>query len=1114
MKHGPQHTLISLILNLLLLSNIALSILYFRLTLSPSMAYLYAGAMLLLTGTLFFLQHTAYQKTIPPRPPKEAPNGQTPTTVPHGEDRTPLVHFQLEEPCWRMLAQHAQEGLFVCQERTGQFCYVNPYFCTMLNNTEEVLLTLRLSDLIDPKHAASSLINSKNTTPPPIIRTQYKTQNGKSISVSVRTQPYTQAGENYTIGIVQPTTLPSRVLRSLEESEELLHVTLNSTADGILVIDAHRNVLVSNRRFAEMWRIPQPILETQDDKQLLKQVLSQVADPEVFLATVEHLYNSQKEALSEIHFKDGRVFEQFSMPFQIQNKHHGRIWSFRDITARVQANEAVQRSEERYRRLFENANDGIIVMKERVCIDCNKKALEMYQCRREQIVGHDSDDFAPEYQPDGVSSHLHVEQNLSLLKQGKPLRFEWQHQRLDKSHFLVEITLTTASLEEGNVVYAIERDITKRKKNEEELRQLRSLLSNIINSMPSTLIGIDTEGRVMQWNRHAERATGITEAQAQGKQGTKLFPFLKPYQDNITAAIQNNTLYQATQVALPNTDKEPKYVDLTVYPLEANGISGAVIRIDDVTTRVQTASALKQSEERYRRLFEAANDAILVLHGETYIDCNAKALEMFHCSYDDIIGRRPDELSPETQPNGQNSHALARKNIHWASQESGFVFEWIHKRFDGTLLNAEVTLNTVNLSDSTIAHAIVRDITKRKQNEEELRQLRSLLSNIINSMPSTLIGVNTEGRVTHWNQHAEKVTGIPAEQATGKPVSQVFPYFQKYMEKIPHIIQTGTSYQDTQVPLLQDKEKHYADITLYPLVSNGIKGAVIRIDDVTERVRLEEIMIQSEKMLSVGGLAAGMAHEINNPLAGILQSMQVIQQRLSPDLPRNQQVAQEFHFKMEDLQSYIQKRSIDSMVQAVLEAGNRAAKIVENMLSFSRKGDMQFHPENIAQLLDQTVELVSNDYDLKKNYDFRSIIIQREYAPNLPKLSCERTKIQQVFLNLLKNGAQAMGEKPSPHKKPLFTLRVLHSGVWIRIEIEDNGPGIPEAVRKRIFEPFFTTKDIGLGTGLGLSVSYFIITENHRGRMWVTPGQKDGACFIIELPLDPKEQSLEKPLKS
>ena len=1029
MKHSSQHTLISLLLNLLFLGNIALVVFCLRLTLSPSMAYLYAGTMLFLTGTLFFLQQKqrGYRKTILPCTPKEVPKGQTPATVPHSEDRISPVHFHLEEPCWRMLAQHAQEGLFVCKGRMGQLCYVNPYFCTMLNNTEEVLLTLRLADLIDPKYTASFLINSKDNTPLPIIRTQYKVQNRKSISVSVRTQPYSQAGENYSIGIVRPTTLPSMVLRSLEESEELLHVTLNSTADGILVVDAHRNVLVSNRRFAEMWRIPKPVLETQDDIQLLKQVLSQVADPDAFLATVEHLYNTQEESVYEIHFADGRVFEQYSKPFQIRHKHQGRIWSFNDITARVQASEAVKRSEERYRRLFENANDGIIVMKDRICIDCNKKALTMYQCRREEIVGHDADDFAPEYQPDGVSSHLHVEENLSLLRQGKPLRFEWQHQRLDKSRFLVEVALTTASLEEGNVVYAIERDITERKKNEEELRQLRSLLSNIINSMPSTLIGIDTEGRVMQWNRHAERATGITETQAQGKQGAELFPFLKPYQDKITAAIQNNTLYQATQVALPNTDKEPEYVDLTVYPLDATAISGAVIRIDDVTTRVQTASALKQSEERYRRLFEAANDAIFVLHGETYIDCNEKALEMFRCGYNDIIGNSPGDFSPKNQPSGQDSYTLAGKNIRQASKENGFVFEWIHKRFDDTLLNAEVTLNSVNLSDSTIAHAIVRDITKRKKNEEELRQLRSLLSNIINSMPSTLIGVNTEGRVTHWNQHAEKVTGIPAEQATGKLLSQVFPYFQKYMEEIPHIIQTGTPYQDTQVPLLQGKEKHYADITLYPLVANGIKGAVIRIDDVTERVRLEEIMIQSEKMLSVGGLAAGMAHEINNPLAGILQSMQVIQQRLSPDLSRNQQVAQEFHFNMEDLQGYIQKRAIDSMVQAVLEAGNRAAKIVENMLSFSRKGDMQFHPENIAQLLDQTVELVSNDYDLKKNYDFRSIVIHREYAPDLPKVSCERTKIQQVFLNLLKNGAQAMGEKTYFHKKPLFTLRILRS---------------------------------------------------------------------------------------
>jgi signal transduction histidine kinase len=122
----------------------------------------------------------------------------------------------------------------------------------------------------------------------------------------------------------------------------------------------------------------------------------------------------------------------------------------------------------------------------------------------------------------------------------------------------------------------------------------------------------------------------------------------------------------------------------------------------------------------------------------------------------------------------------------------------------------------------------------------------------------------------------------------------------------------------------------------------------------------------------------------------------------------------------------------------------------------------------------------------------------------VPKVRCEATKIQQVYLNILKNGAQAMTEDPDTIA-PRFTLRVMEDGEMVRVEIEDNGPGMEEAVRKRIFEPFFTTKSVGIGTGLGLSVSYFIITENHRGSLSVlsTPGV--GTCFVIRLPINPEK---------
>jgi len=191
------------------------------------------------------------------------------------------------------------------------------------------------------------------------------------------------------------------------------------------------------------------------------------------------------------------------------------------------------------------------------------------------------------------------------------------------------------------------------------------------------------------------------------------------------------------------------------------------------------------------------------------------------------------------------------------------------------------------------------------------------------------------------------------------------------------------------------------------------------------------------------------------------------------------------------------------MMDSIMDSGMRAARIVENMLSFSRKNSLSVAEVDIPALLDRTLELAANDYDLKKKYDFRKIRIVREYEPGLPPVLCEESKIQQVFFNLIRNGAQAMADQD---REPCFTLRVAGGDGEVRIEIEDNGPGMTEELRKRVFEPFFTTKRVGEGTGLGLSVSYFLVVENHGGRIDVESAPGKGSVFIIHLPLIPAAQ--------
>lgn len=278
--------------------------------------------------------------------------------------------------------------------------------------------------------------------------------------------------------------------------------------------------------------------------------------------------------------------------------------------------------------------------------------------------------------------------------------------------------------------------------------------------------------------------------------------------------------------------------------------------------------------------------------------------------------------------------------------------------------------------------------------------------------------------------------------------------------------------------------------------------SVIALTLLITRMRaIEEAIIQSEKMNTVAGLAAGMAHEINSPLAGVVQSAQVVLNRVSPELAANCSAAEESGTRMECIQSYLTRRGIREMLEGIRASGQRAAEIVASMVSFSQGPGAQADNSVLSELVDHTVELAQNDFDPKRPVDFRSIELVKDYDQKLSKVPCRASEIQQVLLNLLKNAAQAMADRGVRSEPPRITLRTTQIGNTARIEVEDNGPGMPRAMRRRIFEPFFTTRESLGGTGLGLFVSYFIITRNHHGTIAVESIPGVGTKFSLTLPL-------------
>ena len=393
------------------------------------------------------------------------------------------------------------------------------------------------------------------------------------------------------------------------------------------------------------------------------------------------------------------------------------------------------------------------------------------------------------------------------------------------------------------------------------------------------------------------------------------------------------------------------------------------------------------------------------------------------------------------------------------------------------------------------------EVQVRSKIEKKLTGFQNYLNNIIDSMPSALIALDDQLYVTQWNQEASALSGTKLDEAMNQPIYLVFEPLKPFLPQLKDTIETHRVAKIERVTWEQNDEvRHYA-LTFYPLTGNSGRGVVIRIDDITQRLSLEDMMVQSEKMLSVGGLAAGMAHEINNPLGAILHNVQNIRRRLSSDLPKNLEVAEQIGITLDAISHYLQAREVPQLLDGIQQAGARAAKIVTHMLSFSRRSNRQMSPCDLSALIDQAIDIASNDFDLALGFDFRGHDIVRQFDPELGPVPGIPNELEQVLLNLLKNAAQAIHQRPANTEPGRIILRTKLNPPWAEIQVEDNGVGMPEQVRKRIFEPFFTTKEVGQGTGLGLSVSYFIVTNNHKGQMEVHSTLGQGTCFTLRLPL-------------
>jgi len=530
----------------------------------------------------------------------------------------------------------------------------------------------------------------------------------------------------------------------------------------------------------------------------------------------------------------------------------------------------------------------------------------------------------------------------------------------------------------------------------------------------------------------------------------------------------------------------------------ANNINHMLAKIDaDEAFLRQALDSLQASERRFSELIRYSFDSITILDKEGVQVFVSDAVER-------MLGYKPSELigipviKEMLHPDDQEKVLATFGTILREGMGGG---QYRHKHKNGSWVYLEA-LGTNQLENPDIRGVVVnvRDITDRKLAEQALQVSEAQFKSIVESSPMGMhfyrLDDNNKLILVAANPASDRLLNIDHSKLFGMFLEDAFPGLME--TEFPEMFKkVALGEIDMQTFEMSYHDEIISGIYEVYVFKTGDRAAATLYVDISDRKKIQELMIQTEKMMSVGGLAAGMAHEINNPLSGIMQNVQVMMQRLTTEIQANLRAAEEAGCSFEAIKCFMEKRGILSSLESVRQASLRAAHIVASMLEFSRKSTSNHIPVNINALLDKALDLCSTDYDLKKRYDFRSIKTVRCYEPFLPLVSCIETQIQQVFMNLLTNAAQAMADTPSP----TISLRTFTEGGWVCIEIEDNGPGMTEEVSKHVFEPFYTTKPVGEGTGLGLSVSYFIIVNHHNGTINVDSVLGRGAKFIIRLPI-------------
>ncbi|HWE42854.1 MAG TPA: PAS domain S-box protein [Gemmatimonadaceae bacterium] len=471
-------------------------------------------------------------------------------------------------------------------------------------------------------------------------------------------------------------------------------------------------------------------------------------------------------------------------------------------------------------------------------------------------------------------------------------------------------------------------------------------------------------------------------------------------------------------------------------------------------------------------------DALLALGSDGCVmQANAAAIDLFGKPFEKLTGQRLDQLldDPPASTGSNGKWEPRPANGNGAARTAGVTGR--ADRYDARVTRARgderivsIVTGPLRLGDEEGAPSgtivSIRDVSEERRSLEELARSEARYRHLFEGANDAIMTFDSMGRFTTVNDAGEVLSGYAREELIGRFFGPLLA-----MEALPRAIiefrraLSGNVGHFETVIVRKDGERRY--MTVNYACPQRSREVLCVIRDATEEKRLQQQLIQSEKMAAIGQLVSGVAHEVNNPLASISAFAQLMMadRTLKPD----------------------QRHSME----VISGEARRAARIVHNLLTFARQHKAEKTLADINKVLDDSIELRA--YEL----NVRGIRIEREFDSPPPETMADIYQLQQVVLNLITNAEQAMAAVDRPHHR--LTLRCRTQGDTIRIEVEDTGPGIPPESLDVIFNPFFTTKPTGQGTGLGLSISLGIVSE-HGGRIWAERANP-GARFCIELPL-------------